>query len=100
MNGASSPDIDARGWRCPRPVIALARAARDAEPGSRIGFLKATSPSNFKYNATCSADDPAARSDIPAWVRLKGYRVHVADEAQHTRYVITLSRSVADPTSS
>ena len=46
---------------------------------------------------------PPARhrpSPIPAWVRLKGYRVHVADEAQHTRYVITLSRSVADPTSS
>lgn len=85
MNGASSPDIDARGWRCPRPVIALARAARAAEPGSRIEIW---------------ADDPAARSDIPAWVRLKGYRVHVADEAEHTRYVITLSRSVADPTSS
>ena len=49
--------IDERGSLCPVPVIALARAARSAAPGTVIVVL---------------ADDPAAEFDIPAWCRMTG----------------------------
>ncbi|WP_109808708.1 sulfurtransferase TusA family protein [Sphingosinithalassobacter portus] len=41
--------IDARGMRCPWPAIRLARALRDAGPGSEIEIL---------------ADDPAAPREL------------------------------------
>ena len=43
--------VDARGLRCPLPVIRLAARARDLPPGSTLVLL---------------ADDPAVRSDVPA----------------------------------
>jgi TusA-related sulfurtransferase len=49
--------VDARGLRCPLPVIRLAEAARDAAPGAVVEVW---------------ATDPAARADIPAWCRLRG----------------------------
>ena len=49
--------VDSRGTLCPQPVIDLARAAKDAEPGTVIEVL---------------ADDPAAATDIPAWCRMRG----------------------------
>jgi TusA-related sulfurtransferase len=51
-------DVDARGRRCPLPVIDLARAASLAPRGALIEVL---------------ADDPAATSDIPAWCRMRGH---------------------------
>lgn len=55
--------VDARGLRCPAPVIRLARAAKDAPPGSTLTVL---------------ATDPAAVHDVPAWARMRG---HVMVEA-------------------
>nr|WP_149203093.1 sulfurtransferase TusA family protein [Actinotalea subterranea] len=52
--------VDARGLRCPLPVIRLAAAARDAAPGTDI---------------TVIWTDPAARHDIPAWARMRGHEV-------------------------
>lgn len=52
--------VDARGLRCPLPVIRLAAAARDRAPGSRL---------------TVWSTDPAARLDVPAWARMRGHRV-------------------------
>ena len=49
--------VDARGMLCPQPVIDLARAVKDAPPGTVVEVL---------------ADDPAAATDIPAWCRLRG----------------------------
>lgn len=49
--------VDARGLRCPLPVIRLAEAARDATPGDVIEVW---------------ATDPAAAADIPAWCRMRG----------------------------
>jgi tRNA 2-thiouridine synthesizing protein A len=49
-------EVDARGLRCPLPVIRLAAAARDAPDGTRIIVL---------------ATDPAARHDVPAWCRMR-----------------------------
>ena len=50
--------VDARGKRCPLPVIMLARLAAGQPPGTVIEVL---------------ADDPAAAADIPAWCRMRGH---------------------------
>jgi tRNA 2-thiouridine synthesizing protein A len=62
-------EIDARGLRCPMPVIRLAAAARDAPAGTRIIVL---------------ANDPAARHDIPAWCRLRGHEMSEMSEMSAT----------------
>ena len=49
--------VDARGLRCPLPVIRLAQTARHAAPGAVIEVW---------------ATDPAAGADIPAWCRMRG----------------------------
>lgn len=56
--------VDARGQRCPLPVIALARTARELPPGTEVIVL---------------ATDPAARHDVPAWARLRGHTMVGAD---------------------
>jgi len=53
-------NVDARGLRCPMPVIRLAAAARDAPAGTRIIVL---------------ASDPAARYDVPAWCRMRDHEL-------------------------
>ncbi|MFF3065028.1 sulfurtransferase TusA family protein [Oerskovia sp. NPDC057915] len=52
--------VDARGLRCPLPVIRLAAAARDHVPGDLL---------------TVWSTDPAARHDVPAWARMRGHTV-------------------------
>ena len=76
----SVPDalVDARGERCPLPVIRLARAVQD-EPDLRA--------------VTVLATDPAAAHDIPAWCRMRGHRFAGArDEGDHTAYVVEVLR--------
>lgn len=69
--------VDARGTRCPVPVIRVARAARALPPGSRLTLL---------------ADDVAARSDVPAWGRMRGHEVEVgaADPDGVTTYRVVV----------
>jgi TusA-related sulfurtransferase len=58
-DAAGSPGatvIDARGKRCPLPVIELARALPTVAVGAVVDVL---------------ADDPAAAADIPAWCRMR-----------------------------
>ena len=58
--------IDARGRRCPLPVLDLARKIGQVEIGATV---------------TIEADDPAARPDIAAWCRMRGHEYvgeHVA----------------------
>ncbi len=70
----ASVTVDARGLRCPLPVIRLAQAARDLAPGSEVVLL---------------ATDPAARADVPAWARLRGHSlVSTVDEGEHTAYAV------------
>lgn len=52
--------VDARGLRCPAPVIRLARAARDVPAGTELAVL---------------ATDPAAVHDVPAWARMRGHEL-------------------------
>ncbi|WP_460968537.1 sulfurtransferase TusA family protein [Pedococcus soli] len=49
--------VDARGLRCPLPVIRLAQRVRDLEPGTVVEVW---------------ATDPAAAADVPAWCRMRG----------------------------
>jgi TusA-related sulfurtransferase len=70
--------VDARGERCPLPVIRLARVVHD-EPDVRA--------------VTVLATDPAAAHDIPAWCRMRGHRfVEARDEGDHTAYVVEVLR--------
>ena len=59
--------VDARGLRCPLPVIRLAEAAKGLPAGSELTVL---------------STDPAAKLDVPAWCRMRGHE-HVATR-EHT----------------
>ncbi|QGN57581.1 sulfurtransferase TusA family protein [Nostocoides sp. HKS02] len=78
------PDVvvDARGLRCPLPVIRLAQSARDAVSGAVIEVL---------------ATDPAARADIPAWCRLRGQDYLGSQPrgtgGEHTAYRVRVART-------
>ncbi len=48
--------IDALGRKCPIPIIMLAERIRDVPIGETIAVL---------------ADDPAAKTDVPAWCIMK-----------------------------
>ena len=52
--------IDARGTRCPRPIIELAKARRRAQSGQRIVVV---------------ADDLAFESDVAAWCEATGNKL-------------------------
>jgi tRNA 2-thiouridine synthesizing protein A len=54
--------VDARGLRCPLPVIRLAAVAKGLPAGTELTVL---------------STDPAARHDVPAWCRMRGHE-HVA----------------------
>ncbi len=80
MNGGP-PIVDARGTRCPVPVIRLARAARDLPAGATLVLL---------------ADDDAAWSDVPAWARMKGHAVSLHEDEGWTEYRVVLSAPRTD----
>jgi tRNA 2-thiouridine synthesizing protein A len=50
--------IDALGRKCPIPIIMLAERIQEVPIGSVVSVL---------------ADDPAARTDLPAWCGLKSH---------------------------
>jgi tRNA 2-thiouridine synthesizing protein A len=50
--------IDARGRRCPLPILDLARRIGDVPVGETI---------------VVEADDPAALPDVQAWCRMRGH---------------------------
>jgi cysteine desulfurase len=52
--------VDARGLRCPMPVLELARrtAAGQLPAGATVHLL---------------SDDPAAAVDVPAWCAMRGH---------------------------
>jgi tRNA 2-thiouridine synthesizing protein A len=59
MSDLPRPDVrlNERGHRCPMPVVSVARAAKQAEPGTVIAV---------------ACTDPGAASDIPAWCEMRG----------------------------
>jgi len=72
-------EVDARGLRCPLPVIRLAAAAQNAAAGTLIIVL---------------ATDPAARHDIPAWCRMRDHELREVTEVTE----VTEATHVADVT--
>ena len=67
--------VDARGQSCPGPLVALARALKDARPGDQLELL---------------ATDPGSKSDVPSWATISGNELLEAEETAEGvyRYVI------------
>jgi tRNA 2-thiouridine synthesizing protein A len=65
MTPAPDLTLDALGKKCPIPIIMLADRIRDVQVGQYIAVL---------------ADDPAAKTDLPAWCALKSQEFVQADE--------------------
>ncbi len=63
--------IDARGKRCPLPIIELAKALTSVEIGDSLTLL---------------SDDPATSADLNAWARMT--KNLVAPQGVH-RYLVT-----------
>jgi tRNA 2-thiouridine synthesizing protein A len=51
--------LDARGRRCPLPILDLARHIGDVPVGATVSV---------------EADDPAAGPDVRAWCRMRGHQ--------------------------
>lgn len=64
-------ELDCRGMRCPLPVIELARHYADVPVGGLVAVV---------------SDDVAARTDIPAWCRMRGQEF--AGEPEPGRYLV------------
>lgn len=54
--------VDARGERCPLPIIKTAKALQDIKIGDSL---------------TIFSDDPATSPDLKAWARMTGNKVEV-----------------------
>jgi tRNA 2-thiouridine synthesizing protein A len=67
--------VDAKGQSCPGPLVALARALKDARTGDLFELL---------------ATDPGSRSDVPSWAEISGNELLEAEvlEDDSFRYVI------------
>ena len=59
-------ELDCRGLTCPAPVLALARRLPEVAVGSVVAVL---------------ATDAAARTDVPAWCRMRGQEYVGSDTA-------------------
>lgn len=74
MSEPTGLEIDARGRRCPVPVIELARHIGDVAVGETLTVL---------------ADDAAADVDIPAWCRMRSHEyVGARPAAGGTAYTV------------
>jgi len=60
--------LDALGKKCPIPIIMLADRIREVPVGQTIEVL---------------ADDPAAKTDLPAWCALKSQEFVRTDDLEH-----------------
>lgn len=68
-------ELDCRGMLCPLPVIELGKRIGEVPAGGLVAVL---------------ADDVAARTDVPAWCRMRGQE-YVGEEATADgtpRYVV------------
>lgn len=70
--------VDARGLKCPLPVLKLEKTLAGATEGGRVIVL---------------TTDPVARIDIPLYCRQQGYGFEV-DEAEQGVMRFTITRSV------
>ncbi|MEQ8445378.1 MAG: sulfurtransferase TusA family protein [Pelagibacterium sp.] len=66
--------VDARGLKCPLPVLKLEKALAGARAGDTIAVL---------------ATDPVARIDIPLYCRQQGHLLDMNDEGAAIRFLVT-----------
>lgn len=66
--------IDARGLKCPLPVLRAEKALQSLSPGGRLVVL---------------ATDPMAKVDIPHFCGQQGYACAVSSEGGDLRFEIT-----------
>ena len=69
--------IDARGRRCPLPILDLARHIEDVAIGATI---------------VVEADDPAALPDVQAWCRMRAHEYVGASVAEDGTPAYTVRR--------
>jgi TusA-related sulfurtransferase len=69
--GDATVELDCLGLRCPLPIIRLANYIDEVPVGGTVAVL---------------ADDPAARSDVPAWCRMRGH--DYLGEPEPGRYLV------------
>lgn len=66
--------VDARGQSCPGPLVALARALKDARVGDLLELL---------------ATDPGSKSDVPSWAEISGNELLDSSESEGVfRYIV------------
>lgn len=67
--------VDARGQSCPGPLVSLAKAFKDAQPGDTFELL---------------ATDPGSKSDVPSWAGISGNQLIEAEtlEDGSFRYLV------------
>lgn len=66
--------IDARGHRCPYPIVLLGRAAAQASVGEHLVLL---------------SDDPVSVTDVPAWCRMRQAELlRVTDHDEHWEFEV------------
>jgi tRNA 2-thiouridine synthesizing protein A len=67
--------VDTRGLFCPMPVIKTSEAVKKIDPGSLVEVI---------------SDDPAIKSDMPAWCGSQGHtiRSQVKDENGVYRFIV------------
>jgi len=66
--------VDAKGQSCPGPLVSLAKALKEAEPGDLLELL---------------ATDPGSKSDVPSWAEISGNELLEASEADGVfRYLV------------
>jgi tRNA 2-thiouridine synthesizing protein A len=76
-NAAPALTIDALGKKCPIPIIMLADRIREVRTGDLVAVL---------------ADDPAAKTDLPAWCALKSHEfVATVDLPEGWRFLVRRS---------
>lgn len=69
--------IDALGRKCPIPIIMLAERIREVPVGAFIAVL---------------ADDPAAKTDLPAWCGMKSQEfVTMSEHGQGWAFLVRRS---------
>jgi tRNA 2-thiouridine synthesizing protein A len=66
--------VDAKGQSCPGPLVALAKALKDAHVGDLLELL---------------ATDPGSKSDVPSWAEISGNELLDSSESEGVfRYVV------------
>ena len=82
QHGNPNGSLDCRGMLCPQPILELARAMRQLQPGSTIEVL---------------ADDPAFPMDVQGWCRSTGTSLASLDERDGVYRAVIYARERSEP---